>query len=207
MKQNLNQLAPVTDQVTTSKKSLLETVRDRRGEVSFFSPALLLTAGRLPVDPLNEFVTRCSIAESARPFCVEVRPPTGPFFSGLGSSVFLNELIDWDRRLYAVPNASAEACFNFLGCIGITGDNFLASSVKYVIDIPDPTMPQFVQNQHNISVTLFGVLHDDKITYLEPRGFFPPVVKTIAASAALEGSNCFHPGFDLSQLAEIKEQL
>jgi hypothetical protein len=202
----LTQADTVTEKIATRRLSCVEAIRERRGEVTCFTPALLITCGRLPVDPINEFVARFNVADEQRPFCVEVPPPLLPFFSGLGVTSHAGSVVDWDRRLYAVPNQVVKDCFNFLGGIGITSADFMASSVMYEIDIPDPTMPQFDSRRHVIPVTVFGVLSADKITYLEPNGALPPFLKTVPAQTALNSSK-FQPGLDAASLKKIQEEL
>lgn len=196
----------VTEKMPVRKLSCVEAMRERRGEVTCFTPALLITAGRLPVDPINEFVARFNVADAGRPFCVEVPEPLFPFFSGIGVTAFAGGVVNWDRRLYAVPNTHAKECLNFLSGIGIVGDGYTASSVMYEINIPDPTMPQFETRQHFIPVTIFGVLCADKITYLEPNKFLPPFLKTIPAKAALESAR-FQIGLNDGDLKKIQEEL
>jgi hypothetical protein len=202
----VTELASVVEKIPTQRLSCLAAMRERRGEVTCFTPALLVTAGLIPVDPVNEFVARLNVPESGRPFCVEVPPPAFPFFSGLGTTSLNGSVINWDRRLYAVPESHAKACLDFLGGIGIVGQNHIASSVTYTIDIPDPTMPQFSDSRHFIPVTIFGILRDDKITYLEPNKFLPPFLKTIPANPALKSSQ-FRVGLGADQFKEILEEL
>lgn len=198
----LKQAEPITDQLPIQKLSCMAAMRERRGDVVCFTPALLLTHGRFPLDPLNEFVARFNIPAPGRPFCVEIRPPTLPFFSGLGVTTLAGAAVDWDRRLYAIPQKYAKSCVDFLGGIGIAGADFVASSVTYEINVPDPTMPQF-NAAHMIPVTVFGILLANKITYLEPNGFLPPFVKTIPKDSA----DVFQAGLDELTIAKIKEQL
>lgn len=204
---DLRPVAAVTEKTAIRRLSCLEAMKERRGEVTCFTPALLITHAKMPVDPLNEFVARFNVPENGRPFCVEIAPPVLPFFSGLGVTLSAAGPIDWDRRLYAIKNDYAKSCFDFLGGLGVTSENFMASAVTYTVDIPDPTMPQFSGNQHYIPVTVFGVLCDDKITYLEPNGHLPPFLKTVPAAAALRHSAQFQTGLDSDSLKKIREQL
>lgn len=202
----LTQVETITEKTPTRRLSCLEAMRERSGEVTCFTPALLITVGRFPVDPINEFVARFNVPESGRPFCVETPEPLFPFFSGLGTTVFAGSVVNWDRRLYAVPNTHAKECLNFLGGIGIVGNEYAASSVMYEIQIPDPTMPQFETGRHFIPVTIFGVLCENKITYLEPNKFLPPFLKTIPAGSALQSAR-FQVGLDRDNLKKIQEEL
>lgn len=202
----LVQADAVIEKTQARKLSCVEAMRERRGAVTCFTPALLITAGRLPVDPINEFVARFNVPADGRPFCVEVPEPLFPFFSGIGVTAFAGGIVNWDRRLYAVPNTHAKECLNFLSGIGVVGEGHTASSVMYEINIPDPTMPQFETAQHFIPVTVFGVLRADKITYLEPNKFLPPFLKTIPAKSAIESAR-FQIGLNSSDLKKIQEEL
>jgi hypothetical protein len=182
----LAQTDAIQEHAPTRRLSCLEAMTERRGDIVCFTPALLVTHGHLPADPIGEFVSRFNVPAEDWPFCVELNPPTLPFFTGLGMTTNQSEVVNWDRRLYAVPKAQADNCINFLGGIGISGNGFFASAVTYELNIPDPTMPQFNITPHLIPVVVFGVLVEDKLTYLSPNGVMPPFVKTIPAKQALE---------------------
>lgn len=191
----------------TKKLSCLEAMKEQRGEVVCFTPALLITHGQMPVDPLNEFVSRFNVPKEGHPFCVEVYPPTFPFFADIGATVQNGEVIDWDRRLYAVPKAYADLCFNFLGGLGMTGDNFFASAVTYEMEIPDPTMPQFTGTHNTIPIIVVGILSQTTLTYLQPNGAMPPFVKTVPASIARQYDHKFKSGLAPDDLAKIRGEL
>jgi hypothetical protein len=169
-------------------------MRERRGEVVCFTPALLVTAGRMPFDPAQEFIARFNVGADSQPFCVELSPAHHPFFSGLGVSVLDGKQIDWDRRLYAAPIAIAESCFNFIGGIGIHGDDFYASAVTYELTMPDPTA-SLIGSGAQIPLHVFGVLIRERITYLAPAGHNPPYVTTVPAAEHI-------PGFKISPVTE-----
>lgn len=187
----MEQVDAIVDHAPTRKLSCLEAMKERRGDVVCFTPALLVTRGHMPADPIGEFVSRFNIPADGHPFCVEVNPPTLPFFTGIGFTATAHDTINWDRRLYAVPRAYADNCMNFLGSIGITDGSFFASAVSYQLNIPDPTMPQFNSEPHLIPVHIFGILVEDTITYLEANGIMPPFVKTVPANLALRQSGSF----------------
>lgn len=188
---SMAQAEAIQEHAPTRRLSCLEAMKERKGDVVCFTPALLVTHGQLPADPIGEFVSRFNVPAAEWPFCVELNPPTLPFFTGLGVTTNRHEVVNWDRRLYAVPKSQADNCINFLGGIGISGGNFFASAVTYEIQIPDPTMPQFNTTPHLIPIIVFGVLVEDKLTYLEPNGVMPPFVKTIPASQAIQNNGKF----------------
>jgi hypothetical protein len=179
--------------------SCLGEMRERRGDIVCFTPALLVTHGRLPVDPAVEFAARASAAADKQPFCVELPFSRAPFFSGLGSSVIDGKQIDWDRRLYGIATERAKECFDFLGGIGVSDGVGFASSVAYQIDVPDPTSRLITATTAKIPVTIFGVLRDNMITYLAPNGYDPPYV-------SIEPTSNYPDTFKAKQLtsAELK---
>jgi hypothetical protein len=168
---SLNDSAPVA-------VSCLGEMRERRGDIVCFTPALLVTHGHMPVDPAVEFASRFSAPADKQPFCVELPVSRAPFFSGLGVSVIAGKTIDWDRRLYAISADRAHECLSFLAGIGMRGEEFFASSVAYQIDIPDPTARLITADNAKIPVHIFGVLRDNTITFLAPNGYAPPYVTT-----------------------------
>lgn len=179
---SVEQVETLKEHAVVKQLSCVEALRERRGDVVCFTPALLVTHGRMPADPAREFASRFSAPDDQQPFCVEVGPSAPAFFSGLGQTITAGKLIDWDRRLYAIATDRAKLCFDFLGGIGLHGDGFFASAVTYQLDIPDPTMRL---QSAEIRVHIFGVLINNHITYLAPRLGHAPVVSTIKADAQL----------------------
>lgn len=177
---NFQRTDSVTNPTALRQLSCLETLREQRGDVRCFTPAVLLTHAYLPVDPAQDFASRFPAPPSRQPFCVELPPNAPPFFSGLPVTVLNNRPVDWNRRLYAIAAERAKECFDFLAGIGVTGaDNFFASAVMYEFSMPDPlsrTSPR-----GTIDVTAFGVFSNNKITYLAPRFDYPPKLLTIDA--------------------------
>lgn len=201
----ISQVDAITDSRPVKRLSCVEAMRERRGEVTCFTPALLVTHGKLPVDPVREFAARFNIPNAAQPFCVEIPETRPPFFSGLGYSVLDGVSVNWDRRLYAVPNATAQLCIDYLGGIGVHGDDFFASSVTYELNIPDPTVSQFIHGGNFVTIPLyiFGVLIDNALTYLAPNGYSPPAVRTVPAREHLQQSGNFR--FNSITRADLKD--
>lgn len=187
---DIRQADTVSDYAPLRRLSCIEALRERRGEVKCFTPALLVTHGFLPLDPAQDFIARFPDTADKQPFCIELYPPNPPFFSGLPSSVINGKVIDWNRRLYAISADRADTCFNFLSGIGISGTNgFFASSVMYELDIPDPLAISGVYS--TIPVHIFGVFSNNQITYLAPNIGQPPAVRTINADDRFELSMGF----------------
>lgn len=188
MSENLGALTEVGSLKDTAPiaSSCLDAMRERRGEVVCFTPALLVTHGYLPVDPAVEFASRFSATADKQPFCVELPVSRAPFFTGLGVSVIAGQRIDWDRRIYGIVAERAKECFDFLGGIGIRAGDSFASSVVYTLNIPDPTTRIFTTNNATIPAHVFGLLRDNTITYLAPNGYDPPYVVTEPANRHMD---------------------
>lgn len=177
---NLQSADSIQHHAPIRQLSCLEALRDRRGDVRCFTPALLITHAYLPVDPAQDFIARFPASATLQPFCVELPPNAPPFFSGLPDTVLNGRLVNWNRRLYAIPAERSKECFDFLSGIGAySSSGFFASSVMYDIAIPDPLSLAAVKT--TIDVTVFGVFLDNKITYLAPRFNLPPVVNVVQA--------------------------
>lgn len=178
---DLQQVDSVASPAPIRQLSCLEALRERRGDVRCFTPALLVTHAHLPVDPAQEFIARFPAAPTLQPFCVELPASAPPFFSGIPATVLNNRLIDWNRRLYAIAAERAKECFDFLAGIGVSGGGqFFASSVMYEATIPDPLSLAAIKS--TLDVTIFGVLSSDKIAYLAPAFNRPPAFRLIAAA-------------------------
>lgn len=186
---SVDQVETLKEHAPVKRLSCVEALRERRGEVVCFTPAILVTHGRMPIDPAREFASRFPDTDDKQPFCVEIPEPSAPFFTGLGKTITAGQLINWDRRLYAISADRAKLCFDFLGGIGLHGEDFFASSVTYQLDIPDPTT--LIQSDV-IPVHIFGVLIGGHITYLAPRVAGSPVVSTIKAEPELLQAGKFH---------------
>jgi hypothetical protein len=183
---SLKQVDSVTDHAPVKKLSCVEALRERRGDVVCFTPAILFTVGKMPYDPAQEFIARFDAPADKQPFCIELPSGNRQFFRGLGSSVVGGKTIDWDRRLYAITSDRAQLCFDFLGGIGVHAGDFYASSVAYQIDIPDPTLA-IIGDKAVIPVHVFGVLAADKIAYLAPDGDLPPYLTIASAEDHIPG--------------------
>lgn len=187
--EKFEQVESIRDFAPVARLACVDAIRERKGDVLCFNPGLLCTYGGLTLDPVREFATRFSSNDDAQPFCVALPENARPFFKGIGRSRFGHEVIDWDRRLYCIAKTRASACFDFLGGIGISGEDFFASSVQHEIDIPDPTQPVF--GNKPIHVCVFGVLVAATITYIESNGFSTPYVTATDAAPHIAASSNF----------------
>ena len=186
---SITQVDTLKEREVVKQLSCLAALKERRGDVVCFTPALLVTHGKMPVDPAREFATRFPADADKQPFCVELPEAIPPFFSGLGRTLTDDQVINWDRRLYAIHAERAKLCFDFLGGIGLhNGDAFFASAVTYQIDIPDPlaTLQSAV-----IPVHIFGVLHNNNITYIAPSMLGTPFVTTVDAATQIMRTSKF----------------
>lgn len=176
----------------------LDEVLERRSDAIFFTPALLVIAGKMPCDPVQEFVARFNIGDNNLPFCIDLPQNTRGFFTGLGTSIIDGQQIDWDRRLYGVPRSCAVECFNFIGGIGVYDRDFYASAISYEIDIPNPT--QFIRRSEfsKIPIHVFGVLINNHAIFLNISS--PPAADTPYV-------NKLPPYVDKLPLHKMEEQL
>ena len=182
---SLERAESVSNPAPVRQLSCFEALREQRGDVRCFTPALLVAFAHLPVDPAQDFMHRFPAPANLQPFCVELPPNAPPFFADIPPTVLHGRLIDWNRRLYAIAAERAKECFDFMAGLGVSGNNnFFASSVMYETTIPDPL--SFSSIRSTLDVTVFGVFSNDKITYLAPEFNVAPKVRTISADRRLE---------------------
>lgn len=182
---SIERVDSISSQPAVRQLSCFERLKEQRGDVCCFTPALLVAFAHIPVDPAQDFIYRFPAPAKLQPFCVELPPSAPAFFSGIPYTVLNGRAVDWNRRLYAIAAERAKECFDFLAGIGVSGqNNFFASSVMYSAKIPDPLSTSAIRS--TIDVTFFGVFSADKITYLAPSFNAPPAVKTIPADRRFE---------------------
>lgn len=188
---DLQRVESVENAAPVRQLSCAESLRARRGDVRCFTPALLVTHAKVPVDPAQDFIARFPAAAALQPFCVELPANAPPFFTGIPITVLNGRPIDWNRRLYAIAAERAKECFDFLSGVGVSdGNNFFASAVMYETKIPDPLSRNTIRD--TLDVSIFGVFSDNKITYLAPRFNLPPCIHTINADARLGANLLFN---------------
>ena len=133
-----------------------------------FTPALLVTYGLMDRDPVGQYV------QHVRPDLAPVAMDGPPIFQGLGKSNLQDSgLIDWDRRIYAVPKAGWTACRDFLGGLVLFDRRRMhyARMAYYELQVIDtwafgrghilPELPY-------VPVTVFAVSTNRHFIYLEP---------------------------------------
>lgn len=164
--------------------SCAEALRQRNQSLRLFTPALLVTHGGFDRDPVQEFDARFQLPADKRPFCVQLRRDSERFFDGLGIKPIANPrfTVNWDQRLYAVDESSAEDCFGFLGGISWSDPKtgVFASTMSYDLEIPDPTS----RVDERLLVKVFGVLSNKFIAYLHERPGQLPIARRIPFSGS-----------------------
>jgi len=160
-----------------------DALRGLAHSVRLFTPALLLTHGGFDRDPVREFVFRAEIEKpDERPFVIDLKRDHERFFTGLGAAPLRpgGRPVNWDQRLYAVPEQHADDCFSFLGGLAFSNpaQNFYASTLSYDLQICDPTSTV----KAPLTVKIFGVLANTFVAYIETAFFAPRPVKRIGAT-------------------------
>ena len=174
---SLKQLDTVKGADPIRRLSCLETLKERRGEVGCFTPALLITHAKLNLDPVVDFIARHPAPHDHQPFCVELPPTSPPFFRNIPATRLNGNLVDWNRRLYAVSTARSGLCLDFLSSIGVSGPHgYFASAVLSYLNIPDPLA---INPNSTIPVHVCGVFMNQHVIYLAPDGIHPPYVRAI----------------------------
>jgi hypothetical protein len=175
----INEIAPVAG------IACLDELYERKGEVVCFTPGLLVTIGKFPLDPVREFAARFPAPKEQQPFCLALPPNAPPFFYDIGVSNIAGDIIDWDRRIYGISKDRAKVCFDFLGGIGVHGEDHFASAAQHEIQLPDP-LARF--ERKTIPLQVFGVFLRDKIHYLVEHPIIPPYVAVMSSSDYIAGN-------------------
>ena len=182
----------VTHADSVAPRAVADVLRNFTGDVSLFTPALLVTYGGFDRDPVMEFAARFPAeTQAAAPFCIDLKPTTDElFFQKLGVSKLpgTNELVNWDKRLYGITSARAEECFSFLNGIAFSdlSRGFFASSFSYPLSIADPTC---ALGKSRLDVKIFAVVSNMFVSILDATAGDPPVARTIpldSSTAALK---------------------
>lgn len=140
----------------------------------FFTPALICTAGRFDRDPVVEFNRQYPSPDpSLEPMAIDY---SQPFFEGLGVGLLNNQLVDWDRRLYAIHRDRWELCRNCIAGIAIMHrkTRFYARVGFYEMRIADPfalKKMSVVDNLPTVTITVFGTSANNRFTYLKSRRY------------------------------------
>lgn len=163
--------------------SVADALQRRDSPVSLFTAALLFTHGGFDRDPVIEFDARFPAEQpDLRPFCIDLRKDHEFFFRGLGvmSAPGKTKPVAWDKRLYGIDTRRAEECFSFLGGIAYSNPKIglFAQSFVQPVFVRDPTSiaPAF------LSVTVFGVMSNRVVTFMEEHPGGTPIVRRVAAN-------------------------
>jgi hypothetical protein len=150
----------------------IHTLGEMSEECVFFTPALLVTHGRLDRDPMREFnaLLPASVPEAA-PFAVD--SSGAPFFTGLGETAFDGETIRWDYRLYGICRERWPECLRYLGSVAMydTKCYHYARAVHYELRIVDSTalgQLRMLRDLPILAITVFGVSTNRNLVYLAP---------------------------------------
>lgn len=168
----------VKNGILPHRLSVSDVLRANDKEFVLFTPALLFTHGGFDRDPVVEFASYYSEVSSVRPACIDLQKDQEFFFRGLGvrPAPKTKTLVNWDKRLYAIPGKAAADCFSFLAGINWTqpATGFFAHAFSYTVDMLDPTAHQPTL----LSVTVFGVAANEFVAFLDA-GKTPPTVRFI----------------------------
>lgn len=163
--------------------SCADALRQNENPVTLFTAALLFTRGGFDRDPIVEFDARFPAdAEDLRPFCVNLSKDHERFFSGFGvmPAPGKKRPVNWDQRLYCIDQRRKEECFEFLGGIAYSNPaaGIFANTFSQDLAISDPTS----KTGQVLDVTVFGVMSNLFVVYLEPQLTGPPVVRKVSMS-------------------------
>jgi hypothetical protein len=187
------QVDTLKERVSVAGITRLEELYERKGEVVCFTPGLLVTIGRFPFDPVREFATRFPAPKDKQPFCLALPPHAPAFFYDIGVSDIAGDRIDWNRRIYGITKERAKVCFDFLGGIGIHGEDHFASAAQHEIQLPDP-LSRF--ERKTIPIQVFGVLLRGEIYYLAEHLTAQPYVAVMSETDYRQGSISLNPDSD-----------
>lgn len=165
--------------------SLSDALQQRDNPVSLFTPALLFTHGGFDRDPVIEFDARFPAASAdLRPFRVDLTRDSEFFFRGFGvmSAPGKQHAVNWDKRVYGISKTREDECFEFLGGIAFSNpkSSFFANTFSHAIAVPDPTS----RTGQLIDITVFGVMSNAWVVYVEERFLKPAIVRVVSMKAA-----------------------
>lgn len=191
----------VTNADEITRLSCSEALRSTGRELKLFTPALLITHGGFDRDPVLEFDARFpASSKELRPFAIDLTRDAERFFSGLGvtKAPGTKQLVNWDKRLYAIDESRAEECFGFIGGIAFSAPKrgFFANVMSYDLNIADPTS---IDNDRLI-VKVFGVMSNQFDAFLQPR----PTAEPIARVVHMGGRSSFPANLPRTNLIGIR---
>lgn len=170
------------DEIQT--RSFSDTIQQREKPVVLFTPALLFTHGGFDRDPVIEFDARFPAeAKDDRPFCVDLTREREFFFRGFGNVPLPSrqKIVNWDKRVYGIVASRKDECFEFLGGIAFSNPKtgVFANTFKHNVTVPDPTS----RINQLLDITVFGVMSNLFVVYVEERLRKPGIVRTVSIKA------------------------
>ena len=164
--------------------SCSDVLQQRENPLALFTAALLFTHGGFDRDPISEFDARFPAASSdLRPFYIDLAKNHENFFSGVGTCPAPGKKtpVNWNKRLYCIDQRRQEECFNFLGGIAYSAPkaNMFASTFSQTVSTPDPTS----KTGQFLDVTVFGVMSNQFVVYLDSQLHAPAIVRKLSGAA------------------------
>jgi hypothetical protein len=170
-----------------------QTLLDLQAELAYFTPALLITHGHFDRDPVFEYVVQHDVPADERPLTIDC---DRPFFSGLGVKQLgqppYHEMVNWDHRLYAVPQHRWVECREFIASIAISDASRRQYTVApwYDLRIVDPltlASGRVLDRLPVINVIVFAASSNHGIHYLAP-AIDPPRTRAYPATRPADKS-------------------
>lgn len=137
----------------------------------FFTTALIITHGLFDRDPLVEFNRYHETEDDAeRPFAVDCQYP---FFQDVGQSVVNDELVNWDHRLYGIPEHNWPYCESFIKAIAMFDAKLYhyAKVGSHALTIVDPTKLHstgVIKELPTVDITVFCVSGYRNFVWMAP---------------------------------------
>lgn len=156
---------------------------DMASDFEFFTPALITVAGGFDRDIVSEFVKHHpGPTDDTDPFALDY-PPV-PFFDGIGIYPHPprdGELVDWNRRIYAIPRDRWFLCRDFILGVAFTNPNekVYCRLAAYELNLIDPIKMQkagLLVEIPRFPVTVFAVSSTKRFSYLDPERNGPPAL-------------------------------
>lgn len=174
---------PLTNTDAIPRLSCSEALHNTGRKLKLFTPALLITHGGLDRDPVIEFDVRMENDDKdQRPFAVDLTRGDEKFFFGLGTTQLpgSRQMVNWDKRIYAIDERRAEPCFAFLGGISFSdpATGLFANVMSYDLRVQDPTS----RSGAYLDVKIFGVLANKFTAFLQDNPLGAPIARSIAVN-------------------------
>ena len=193
------------------EKSLEHTLQDLASECVLFTPALLVTHGYFDRDPVIEFLRMHK--PTHHPFKMHFDQA---FFSGLGKTQLLGDVVDWDYRLYGIAKEGWEICRDFIGSIALYDPHryHFARLLYHELEVVDPIAMRArgaLAELPTVTIHSFAVSSNRNFVYLAPATDPPrtlpyPTVEPAKPSVVTEADILMGPPPDPAAVAERLQQ-